>query len=122
MLDKLLGNASQVDPAKAAKDLQYILLQNERIDGAYAVFRDMLVFTDRRLIITDKQGMSGKKMSIKSIPYKSIKSFSVETAGTFDMDSELNIWLTGAAGPISMKFSKGDLIYIVQQALAAHVC
>ncbi len=120
MLNKILGNSSEVNPAEAQSQLNNFLVQNETVEGAYKVFRDMLVFTNKRLILVDIQGVSGKKSEVISVPYHSIKSFSVETAGTFDLDSELKIWLTGAALPISKQFKKGNLILEVQKMLVLH--
>jgi hypothetical protein len=122
MIDKLLGNASAVNPAEVQAELQHILLDTETVTGAYRVFRDMMIFTNRRLIMLDKQGISGNKLSIKTIPYKSIKSFSVETAGKFDLDSELKIWVVGSEIPMIKTFKKGDLIFQVQESLVEHVC
>jgi hypothetical protein len=122
MLDKLLGNASQLNSATVQAELQHVLLDDEVVQSAYSVFRDMFIFTNRRLLLVDKQGVTGTKMSLRTIPYKSIKSFSIETAGKFDMDSELRIWLVGSETPISKTFRKGDLIFKVQEALVAYVC
>lgn len=66
--------------------------------------------------------MTGKKIEYHSVPYKSISHFSVETAGHFDLDAELKIWISSSTEPsISKQFKKDDSIYEVQKALAA-VC
>lgn len=83
--------------------------------------RDMFIFTSRRLILLDKQGLTGKKVSYVSVPYKSIRMFSVETAGTFDLDAELKIWVAGVASPMERQFKRGDAIFEVQVALAHYV-
>ena len=57
-----------------------------------------------------------------SVPYKSITKFSIETAGTFDLDAELKIWVAGSPDPVSQKFSKGVDVYKVQTLLAKAVC
>ncbi|MCI4171035.1 PH domain-containing protein, partial [Bacillus spizizenii] len=70
----------------------------------------------------DKQGITGMKTEFQSIPYKSISRFSVETAGRFDLDSELNIWISGAELPdVSKQFKIDDSIYYILTALAS-VC
>ncbi|MDM8151711.1 PH domain-containing protein [Priestia megaterium] len=121
ILDGLLGNASEVDIRGTEKDLQNILIANERVEQAYKVIRDLMVFTTKRLIIVDKQGVTGKKTDYHSIPYKTITHFSVETAGTFDLDAELNIWVSGSSAPISKEFRKDKSIYDVQKVLASYV-
>ncbi|MGF9888033.1 PH domain-containing protein [Priestia aryabhattai] len=121
ILDGLLGNASEADIRGTEKDLQNILIANERVEQAYKVIRDLMVFTTKRLIIVDKQGVTGKKTDYHSIPYKMITHFSVETAGTFDLDAELNIWVSGSSAPISKEFRKDKSIYDVQKVLASYV-
>ncbi|MCM3793274.1 PH domain-containing protein [Priestia megaterium] len=121
ILDGLLGNASEADIRGTEKDLQNILIANERVEQAYKVIRDLIVFTTKRLIIVDKQGVTGKKTDYHSIPYKTITHFSVETAGTFDLDAELNIWVSGSSAPISKEFRKDKNIYDVQKVLASYV-
>ncbi|CAK8584588.1 PH domain-containing protein [Priestia megaterium] len=121
ILDGLLGNASEADIRGTEKDLQNILIANERVEQAYKVIRDLMVFTTKRLIIVDKQGVTGKKTDYHSIPYKTITHFSVETAGTFDLDAELNIWVSGSSAPISKEFRKDKGIYDVQKVLASYV-
>ena len=65
--------------------------------------------------------MTGKKIEYHSIPYKSIIQFSVETAGSFDLDAELKIWLSGNPAPIQKQFNKHLSIYEVQSVLASYV-
>ncbi len=119
--DGLLGNASQADLESVQKELSSILIQNEKVEQAYKIIRDLIVFTSRRLILIDKQGLTGKKVEYHSIPYKSITHFSVETAGHFDLDAELKIWISSMAEPIVKEFKKDKTIYDVQKALAYYV-
>lgn len=121
LLDGLLGNASKIDPAKVEQEFGRILAPGEVVEHAYKVIRDYFVFTDKRLVLVDKQGLTGSKMEYHSIPYKSIVHFSVETAGSFDMDAELKIWLSGTPSPIQKQFNKHLSIYEVQSILAAYV-
>jgi len=83
--------------------------------------RDAFIFTDRRIVLVDKQGVTGKKVEYHTIPYRSIIHFSVETAGSLDLDAELKIWLSGMVGPIEKQFNKGVDIYEVQALMAHHV-
>jgi hypothetical protein len=86
------------------------------------LIRDFFVFTNKRLVLVDKQGLTGKKVEYHSIPYKSITHFSVETAGRFDRDAEMKIWISGIREPIEREFKKGtDVIVGVQKALARYI-
>lgn len=120
-VNSLLGNASEFSADAAHKEYSKLLTQGESVQKYYKVFRDSFIFTDRRLIIVDVQGLTGKKIEYKTIPYKSIKSFSIETAGHFDLDAELKIWLNGDDVPIQKKFNKQLDIYELQAVLAHFV-
>ena len=121
LLDGLMGNAAEVDASGANQKYQQILSTDERIERAYQLIRDSFLFTNKRLILVDVQGMTGSKIEYHSLPYKSITHFSVETAGTFDLDAELKIWLSGLSVPIQKRFNKKLNIYEVQAVLAAYV-
>ena len=119
-LDGIAGNASRVDPQQAAQEYGRLLGQGEQVLAAYLLVRDAFLFTDRRLILVDKQGVTGRKVQYHSIPYRSITHFGVETAGTFDLDAELTIWLSGGHC-IVKQFGRGVDVYEVQALLAAFV-
>ena len=65
--------------------------------------RDGIVFTDKRIIAIDVQGLTGKKKDFSSLPYSRIQAFSVETAGNMDLDSELDLWFSGL-GQVKFEF------------------
>lgn len=117
----LMGNASEVNPVEAQREYVAILAPGESIEKAYRLIRDMFLFTNRRLILVDKQGLTGKKTEYHSIPYRSITHFSIETAGHFDLDAELKIWVSGSPEPIQKQFNKSLNIYELQAVLAAYV-
>jgi hypothetical protein len=121
LLDGLLGNASEVDASTLQTEFAQVLAPGERIEKAYQLIRDTFVFTDKRLIFVNRQGLTGKKVEYQSIPYRSITRFSVETAGSFELDAELKVWLTGSQAPIQLQFNKRLSIYAVQSVLASYV-
>jgi hypothetical protein len=120
-LDGLMGNATEMNVKEIEQELSGVLLNGERVSKGYKVLRDFFVFTDKRLIIVDKQGITGKKVKYHSIPYSSIRHFSVETAGSFDADSELKLWVAGASMPIQKQFGKSNNILEVQKTLAEYI-
>lgn len=91
------------------------------MEKAYVLIRDVFIFTSRRLILVDKQGLTGKKVEYHSIPYGKITRFSIETAGHLDLDSELKIWISGDPVPVQKTFSRKLDIYEVQTLLASRV-
>jgi hypothetical protein len=118
ILDGLLGHGSDLSPAEVNEQLAGILTPGETVQVAFRIIRDLIVFTDRRLILVDKQGITGRKVGYMTVPYRAITCFSVETAGSFDLDSELKIWVSGRE-PIQKTLKRGADILGIQQAIAA---
>jgi hypothetical protein len=121
IVDGLLGHATEVNAEKLTRELAPVLIEGEVVEQAFKVIRDLFVFTNKRLVLVDKQGLSGKKVEYHSIPYQSIRHFAVETAGRFDRDAELKIWLAGVNYPVEKELKKGTDVVGVQKTLARHV-
>lgn len=122
LLSALMGNAGTVSNDELLKQYSNLLIENEKIELGFKLIRDTFIFTNKRLILIDVQGITGSKVEYKSIAYKSISKFSIETSGTFDLDAELKIWVSSEANPsISKKFNKSVNVYEVQKVLAQHV-
>ncbi len=83
----ILGNAGSVSQEDLIKKYGQLLTTNEEIEMGFKLIRDTFIFTNKRLILVDVQGLTGIKTEYKSIAYKNITRFSVETAGTFDLDA-----------------------------------
>ena len=92
------------DPADALAALDGILVAGEQVYLAFKGIRDSVTFTDKRIVALNVQGITGKKKDFTSLPYARIQAFSVETAGTFDLDSELELWFSGL-GKIKLEFA-----------------
>jgi Bacterial PH domain len=120
LLNAMMGNASVADATKVQAEYAAILVPSERVEHAYKLVRDLILFTDKRMILVDKQGMSGKKVEYHSVPYDKITHFSIETAGTLDLDSELKVSVSGGA-LFQKTFGKGVDINAVQRVLATYV-
>ena len=116
----LMGNASEVDDADLEKVLANTLIEGEQVEKAYKVVRDMFIFTNKRLILLDKQGVTGSKMEMISIAYSKITKFSKESAGHFDLDAELKIWVGSDPTPISKDFKAGDNINDVYRIISQY--
>ena len=121
MLDTVFGNAKELNPQVLTKEFEPVLIDGEHIEKAFKLVRDLIVFTNKRLILVDKQGLTGKKVEYHSIPYSKITHFLVETAGRFDRDAEMKIWISGRGQPIEKEFKKGTDIVGVQKTLAQYV-
>lgn len=120
MLQGLLGNVSEIPVEKAYEEFAPILIDGEEIQKAYVLIRDMLVFTNFRVISLDKQGVTGKKQSLTTIPYKSIHKIAKVSAGLMDLNAELVIHTRGEM-PQTFQFSKGVDINEVYKFLSYYI-
>lgn len=122
LFSALLGNAGTANPEDLQKEYNHLLIDSEQIEIGFKLIRDVFIFTNKRLILVDKQGITGKKISYFSVVYKSISRFSIETAGHLDLDAELKIWISGEINPsVYKKFNKQVNIYDLQKVLASHI-
>jgi hypothetical protein len=122
IFSSLLGNAGSVSQDELTKKYGQLLTDSEEIELGFKLLRDTFIFTNKRMILVDVQGITGSKTEYKSITYKSISRFSIETAGTFDLDAELKIWISSEVNPsIRKQFNKSVNVYDVQKILAHHV-
>ena len=83
-----------IDEDKIREDFYKFLIDGESIFAAFKTVRDQLVFTSKRIIAANVQGLTGSKVDYTSIPYNKIQAFSVESSGTFDMDCEIEIYVS----------------------------
>ncbi len=119
LFNGLLGNMSNISTEKAYDYVGDLLADREEIKLAYQLVRDLVIFTDKRVIYVDKQGMTAKKTSYMTIPYKSISRFDLESAGHFDLDSELKIYISGSLDPVIEFAIRGrDDVKVLHSALS----
>ena len=122
LLNKILGNASEVSPEKLKEKYGRLIIEGENIELGFQLLRDTFIFTNKRLILIDVQGLTGSKIDNNSMYYKSISRFSLDTSGTFDLDAELKIWISSEILPsVSKKFNKNIDVYEVQRYLSSKV-
>ncbi|APG59066.1 PH domain-containing protein [Christiangramia salexigens] len=119
LISSLLGNAGAIEKGELQKKYGKLLIPSEEIEAGFKMIRDTFIFTNKRLIIIDVQGITGSKLEYFSVSYRSISRFSIETAGNFDLDAELKIWISGEQQPsVKKRFNKKVDIYEVQKILA----
>ena len=82
-------NLKAIKTSDVRKEIPSLLVQDESIVSAFQTVRDQVVFTNKRVFVVNVQGITGKKTSYFSYPYSKIQYFGIETAGVFDIDSEL---------------------------------
>ncbi len=93
--NKGLIKLSAINTKEGEKVVQDILINNEQTIAAFQSMRDHLIFTNKRIISVNVQGITGRKVDYTSIPYKKIQAYSIETAGALDIDAEIDIIISG---------------------------
>ena len=118
LLSGMMGHASKVSVDSVRKEFAPILVDGEEVVAVYKLVRDMFIFTNKRLVLVDKQGITGTKVEYLTIPYAKITCFAKESAGLLDLDAELKIWITGHPQPLVKEFRKDAAINEVYQLLS----
>jgi hypothetical protein len=103
-----------VDPATLRPQVEHLLVDGEQLMIAAKGARDFVVFSNKRIIVANVQGVTGKKVDYTSLPLKGIQAFSIEGTGTFDRDAELDMWFSGL-GHVRLEFAGSfDLAYVAR--------
>ena len=110
----------KLDKTPKVKEVSSLLIPGEKVINSYTGMRDYVVFTDKRVISVNVQGLTGKKKDYTSMPYSKVSAFSVETAGTFDIDSELELYFSGV-GKVKFEFAGNTDIVAIGQAISTYV-
>jgi hypothetical protein len=109
-----------IDPNSLARELEPLLVEGEEVLLAFKGMRDSVVFTSKRLISINVQGLTGKKRDYTSLPLNRVQAWSVETSGTFDLDSELDLWFSGL-GRVRLEFKGNVDIRRISHLIGQHV-
>lgn len=104
--NKVLFKLTPIDTSKMLAPINEFLIDGEGVLAVFKTMRDQLVFTNKRIIAANVQGITGKKVDYTSIPYSKVQTFSIETAGTLDLDCELEIYIS-SIGKISFEIKGG---------------
>lgn len=116
----VLAKLSMTDNDTYRDRISAFLTEDEEIIISFHGFRDGTVFTNKRIIAINVQGVSGKKVSMSSIPYANIQCFAIETAGIADIDSELALWVAGL-GRVLFEFTSDSPVDYICQILSEHI-
>lgn len=123
MIDFSKGGVFKLEPIPANQMLEpinHFLIEGEIVLSVFRSVRDQLVFTNKRIIAANVQGLTGKKVDYTSIPYSKVQTFSVETAGAFDRDCELEIYIS-SIGKIHFEIKGGFDIVAFNKAISKYV-
>ncbi len=119
LFDKVVGNATKVNEDEINDLKEKFINEDETVISVYKLVRDIYVFTDKRIIYINKQGVTGSKVEYHSIFYKSISRYSIESSGTFDTDSELKVYVSTSL-VIDANFSSKVDIYEIGRIISKY--
>ena len=118
--NKTFVKLKQVDVGTVSNGVQPLLINGEDIISAYKAMRDYVVFTNKRVISVNVQGVTGSKKDFSSLPYSKVSAYSVETAGTLDLDSELEMYFSGL-GKVRFEFTGRSNIVQIGQMISTFI-
>ncbi|MDX1670694.1 MAG: PH domain-containing protein [Balneolaceae bacterium] len=120
-LSDLFSQSSEIEGEQVERDFESFLVRGEEIEKAFKIQRDLIVFTGKRLILMDKEGLLTNRRSFQSIPYRNIITFSMDTTGRFESGGVILLWLSGLGEPVTLEFSKNKFIEEIYQTLSEYV-
>lgn len=101
-------------------EISPLLVVDEKLLSAYKGVRDYIVFTNKRIIAVNVQGITGKKKDFTTLPYSKIQAYSIETSGTLDIDSELELYFSGL-GKVKLEFTGNTNIIEIGQIIGSFI-
>lgn len=116
----LFARLKQVNANEFGRIINDFLIPGEDVISAYKSIRDGVVFTNKRIIAINVQGITGKKQDYTSIPYSKISTFSLESAGVFDLDAELELYMSGV-GRVKFQFTQSTDVKEICKAISYFV-
>lgn len=118
--NKAIFKLKPTEVTEFASMVSPLFIDGENIIASFRSMRDGIVFTNFRIIAINVQGISGKKKDFSSLPYTKIQAYSVETAGTFDLDAELELWFSGL-GKVKFEFTSGSNILYLTKVISGYI-
>lgn len=118
--NKSMIKLKQVSNDLFSKTVSPILISNEQIISTFQSMRDAVIFTNLRVIAINVQGITGAKKDFTSLPYSKIQAYSVETAGVFDLDAELELYFS-SLGKVKFEFTGNSNISTICQIISQYV-
>lgn len=108
--DSTIFKLKPMEESAVRSEIKAFFVEDENIISAFKTVRDQLVFTNKRIIAANVKGMTGKKVDYTSIPYSKVQTYSIETAGTIDLDCEIELYIS-AVGKVKFEIQgKFDIV------------
>ena len=120
-IDEMIGVTLELNQEEMEAKVVDFLLEDEKLIKGYQIVRDILILTDKRIIIVDYLGLRGKKIEYQMIPYYKINRFYIETPGQLDTDYTLKIFVSGSLEPVEKQIKKDIDIHELNRIIFSHM-
>ncbi len=115
-------NLKQIPADAVRQEVGGLLINGENVVFAFQTVRDQLIFTNKRIIAVDVQGITGKRKSFATMPYSKIQFFSIQTVGFMEMFPDSELYIMFANGFTATFEFKGNVdIGMIGRMLSAYV-
>ncbi len=120
-INEMIGVTIELDQKEMEERIAKFLLEDEKLIKGYQIVRDVMILTDKRVIIVDYLGLRGKKIEYQMIPYHKINRLYIETPGNLDTDYTLKLFISGSLEPIEKQIKSDVDIYELNRIIFAHI-
>lgn len=120
-INDMIGITLELDQKEMEEKISKFLLENEKLIKGYQIVRDVMILTDKRIIIVDYLGLRGKKIEYQMIPYHKINRLYIETPGNLDTDYTLKLFISGSLEPIEKQINRDVDIHELNHIIFSHM-
>ncbi len=120
-IEEMIGVTIELNQEEMKEKIVKFLLEEEILLKGYQIIRDILILTDKRIIMVDYIGVRGRKVQYHMIPYQSINRFVIDSPGTLDTDYTLKLYIKGSLEPLEKQLKKNIDIYELNHIIFSHI-
>ena len=120
-INDMIGITLELNQKEMEEKISKFLLENEKLIKGYQIVRDVMILTDKRIIIVDYLGLRGKKIEYQMIPYHKINRLYIETPGNLDTDYTLKLFISGSLEPIEKQINRDVDIHELNHIIFSHM-
>jgi hypothetical protein len=120
-INEMIGVAIELNQREMEERIAKFLLDGETLIKGYQIVRDVLILTNKRIIIVDYLGLRGKKIEYQMIPYHKINRLYIETPGNLDTDYTLKLFISGSLEPIEKQIRSDVDIHELNRIIFSHM-
>jgi hypothetical protein len=94
------------------------LVEGERVEAAFVSPTGLIAFTDRRILLSQREHLLEEKIETSSFPYREVRHVSLTEGRAGEGRSVLKIWLAAEPQPLHLRADGGANLLALQRLLA----